>query len=64
MYVDDMLIAFKSKSTINKLKGQLLSEFDMKDLGKVKMILGMEIKRQEEGQGESNSEGVFEEGAT
>ena len=45
LYVDDMLIASKSKVEINRLKAQLSSEFDMKDLGEAKKILGMEIKR-------------------
>ncbi|KAI9159942.1 hypothetical protein LWI28_003563 [Acer negundo] len=38
LYVDDMLIASKSKVEIDRLKAQLSSELDMKDLG-------MEIKR-------------------
>ncbi|TXG55684.1 hypothetical protein EZV62_020940 [Acer yangbiense] len=45
LYVDDMLIASKSKMEIDRLKAQLSSEFDMKDLGEAKKILGMEIKR-------------------
>jgi len=40
-----MLIAFKSRSTINKLKKDLSSEFKMKDLSEVKKILGIEIER-------------------
>ena len=40
-----MLIASKSKVEIDRLKAQLSSEFDMKDLGEAKKILGMEIKR-------------------
>ena len=31
LYVDDMLIAFKSRSAIDRLKKQLSSEFKMKD---------------------------------
>jgi hypothetical protein len=46
LYVDDMLIAAKDKSEIAKLKAQLSSEFEMKDLGAVKKILGMEITRE------------------
>jgi len=46
LYVDDMLIAAKDKSEIAKLKAQLSSEFDMKDLGAAKKILGMEITRE------------------
>jgi len=45
LYVDDTLIASKSRSAIYKLKKDLSSEFEMKDFGEVKMVLGMEIKR-------------------
>jgi hypothetical protein len=43
--VDDMLIAAKSKKEIATLKEQLSSEFEMKDLGATRKILGMEIGR-------------------
>ncbi|KAL3514410.1 hypothetical protein ACH5RR_027127 [Cinchona calisaya] len=45
LYVDDMLIVAKNLIEIYTLKSQLNSEFEMKDLGAVKKILGMEIKR-------------------
>ena len=45
LYVDDMLIAVKSKKEITTLKKLLSSEFEMKDLGATKKILGMEITR-------------------
>ena len=45
LYVDNMLIASKSKNEIEKLKTQLNQEFEMKDLGEAKKILGMEICR-------------------
>ncbi len=45
LYVDDMLIAAKNKAEINRLKEVLSSEFEMKDLGAAKKILGMEIWR-------------------
>ena len=45
LYVDDMLIAVKSKKEITMLKKLLSSEFKMKDLGAAKKILGMEITR-------------------
>ena len=48
LYVDDMLIAAKSKYEIQKLKAHLSAEFDMKDLGAAKKILGMEISRNRE----------------
>nr|GEZ41290.1 pre-mRNA-splicing factor SLU7-like [Tanacetum cinerariifolium] len=40
---DDMLIACKSKSEIEYTKGLLRKEFDMKELGPARKILGMEI---------------------
>jgi ATP-binding cassette subfamily B (MDR/TAP) protein 1 len=40
-----MLIAAKSKREITTLKAQLNSEFEMKDLGAAKKILGMKITR-------------------
>ncbi|KAK3025963.1 hypothetical protein RJ639_040937 [Escallonia herrerae] len=46
LYVDDMLIATKSMSVVNSLKEQLKREFEMKDLGATKRILGMEIQRE------------------
>jgi len=39
-----MLIAPKSISPIEKLKKYLSSEFEMKDLGEAKKVLGMKIK--------------------
>ena len=40
-----MLIASKSSVEIVRLKAQLRKEFEMKDLGEAKKILGMEITR-------------------
>ena len=48
LYVDDMLIAAKKKYDIQKLKGLLSAEFEMKDLGAARKILGMEIIRDRE----------------
>uniref|UniRef100_A0A3Q7HAN8 Reverse transcriptase Ty1/copia-type domain-containing protein n=1 Tax=Solanum lycopersicum TaxID=4081 RepID=A0A3Q7HAN8_SOLLC len=45
LYVDDMLIAAKKKYDIQKL---LSAEFEMKDLGAARKILGMEIIRDRE----------------
>ncbi|KAI3692795.1 hypothetical protein L6452_32618 [Arctium lappa] len=45
LYVDDMLIACRDRSEINRLKDRLKLEFEMKDLGKAHVILGMEIVR-------------------
>jgi len=40
-----MPIDFKSRSAIDKLKKDLSSKFEMKDLSEAKKVLGMEIKR-------------------
>jgi len=40
-----MLIASKHRSSIDKLKVQLSCEFEMKDLGEARRILGMKIER-------------------
>ncbi|KAE8658140.1 Retrovirus-related Pol polyprotein from transposon TNT 1-94 [Hibiscus syriacus] len=45
LYVDDMLIAAKNMDDVISLKTLLSQEFDMKDLGAAKKILGMEICR-------------------
>ncbi|KAE8701188.1 Detected protein of confused Function [Hibiscus syriacus] len=45
LYIDDMLIASKSQKEIDKIKAQLNQEFEMKDLGEAKKILGMKISR-------------------
>ncbi|KAK0585008.1 hypothetical protein LWI29_022138 [Acer saccharum] len=48
LYVDDMLVAGADLEEINNLKKQLSSEFEMKDLGAAKQILGMRISRNEQ----------------
>jgi len=45
LYVDDILIASKSRSTIDKLKKKLSLKFEMKDFGEVKKVLSMTIER-------------------
>ncbi|GJY33134.1 retrotransposon protein, putative, ty1-copia subclass [Tanacetum coccineum] len=45
LYVDDMLIACKSKAEIGSTKSLLKKEFHMKELGEANKILGMEIVR-------------------
>jgi len=45
LYIDDILIASKSRSAIDKLKKNSSSEFEMKDLGEAKKVLDMEIER-------------------
>ena len=43
LYVDDLLMEAKDKEKIRKVKVQLSKEFETKDLGVTKKILGMEI---------------------
>ena len=45
LYVDDMLIAARNKTHIQKLKAHVKDKYDMKDLREVKKILNMEISR-------------------
>ena len=43
--MDDMLITFKSRSAIDRLRKQLSFEFEVKDPGESKKVLDMEIER-------------------
>ena len=43
--MDDILIPIKTMIKVNKLKALLSREFNMKDLGVAKKLLGMEIPR-------------------
>ncbi|KAH9679839.1 hypothetical protein KPL71_026297 [Citrus sinensis] len=45
LYVDDMLIACKKREEIEKLKMELNTAFEMKDLGTATRIMGMQIVR-------------------
>ncbi|GJU82138.1 zinc finger, CCHC-type containing protein [Tanacetum coccineum] len=45
LYVDDMLIFGADQDQVNKTKEFLSSNFDMKDLGEAEVILGIRIKR-------------------
>jgi len=45
-YIDDILIVSNSKSKFEKTIVELNNEFDMKDLGVAREILGIEITRQ------------------
>lgn len=45
IYVDDMLLAGNNIEMINDVKKKLSDRFDMKDLGDVHWILGMEVVR-------------------
>jgi len=45
LYVDDILMASSSKDDIEKLKEKLNDEFEMKDLGPTKKVIGTDILR-------------------
>ena len=45
LYFEDLLVSYKNMFYINRLKTQLQGEFEVKDLGATKKILGMEINR-------------------
>nr|CAI72292.1 putative polyprotein [Phytophthora infestans] len=48
LYVDDMIIAAKTRDEIREVKNALKSAFKMKELGEAKFILGMEIDHDRE----------------
>jgi ATP-binding cassette subfamily B (MDR/TAP) protein 1 len=48
LYVEDMLLFGKSNDVIRDFKSHLSKQFDMKELGFAKYILGMEINRDRE----------------
>lgn len=45
VYVDDILVASRNMNNIIKSKNGLSSEFEIKDLGKAKYCLGLEVKQ-------------------
>ena len=47
LYVDDMMIAIKSMSEINKFKFLLSKEFDIKDLVRRRSFLGWRFTKTE-----------------
>ena len=49
LYVDDMLIFCSNLEVINDTKMFLSSHFDMKDLGEADVILGVKIRKTENG---------------
>ncbi|KAM0034727.1 putative RNA-directed DNA polymerase [Helianthus debilis subsp. tardiflorus] len=49
IYVDDMIITGNDKEEMEKLKTNLFTEFEMKDLGRLKYFLGIEKLYMEEG---------------
>ena len=46
IYIDDSLLLSNNNEEKNKLKKQLALEFNIKDLGKVKSILGIRVRRE------------------
>jgi hypothetical protein len=49
IYVDDLIIVHKDIARINSLKEALNSKFNMKDLGRIRNLLGMEVHCLENG---------------
>ncbi|GKD38446.1 putative ribonuclease H-like domain-containing protein, partial [Tanacetum coccineum] len=49
IYVDDMIVTGDDKEEITKLKKYLFTEFEMKDLGRLKCFLGIEVLRSKQG---------------
>ena len=49
VYVDDIIITGSNEAEIQRLKGVLSTEFEVKDLGKLKYFLGMEVALSKEG---------------
>ena len=45
LYVDDMLVGAENLAEIDIVKQELKKEFEMKDLGEARRILGMDIQR-------------------
>ena len=49
LYVDDLLIFGSNTHAVNYVKTMLSANFDIKDLGEAKVILGINITRSEKG---------------
>ena len=49
IYVDDIIIGGQDEMEINEIKTALQSEFKIRDLGKLKYFLGLEIARNTNG---------------
>ena len=49
VYVDDIVLTGDDCNELEKLKGKLDEEFEIKDLGALKYFLGMEFARSKEG---------------
>ena len=49
IYVDDMIITGNDEEVMRKLKANMFTEFEMKDLGRLKYFLGIEVLRSKQG---------------
>ncbi|KAG7594052.1 Integrase catalytic core [Arabidopsis thaliana x Arabidopsis arenosa] len=49
VYVDDLFVTKTSLEVINKFKGEMSSNFEMSDLGKLTYYLGIEVMQHQEG---------------
>ena len=49
IYIDDMVITGSDLEEISRLRERLFKEFEMKDLGRLKYFLGIEVLRSHEG---------------
>ncbi|CAN1192604.1 Retrovirus-related Pol polyprotein from transposon TNT 1-94 [Linum perenne] len=49
VYVDDIILAGSNEGLIEKIKSRLHTHFKIKDLGKLKYFLGLEVARSREG---------------
>ena len=45
VYVDDILLASKHQTSLDWIKGNLKNEYNVKDLGEVKTIIGWQVTR-------------------
>ena len=49
IYVDDMIVTGNDLTEMSKLKDYLSSEFNMKDCGRLKYFLGIDVNRSKQG---------------
>ncbi|KAJ0444187.1 putative RNA-directed DNA polymerase [Helianthus annuus] len=49
IYVDDMIVTGNDEEEMKRLKANLFSEFEMKDLGRLKYFLGIEVLKSNRG---------------
>lgn len=59
LYVDDLIIAGSNKQIVDDFKQAIAERFQMKDLGELKWILGMSIKRNRQDRTLEVSQGVY-----